>query len=107
MSARHSEATLSGLEISDDNSPAEKALEATDGGFSEQPEGISKDAVPSEKEEAPGLPADTEVEAQTQAQTQATTSEWDWETDPQNPYNWPTSKKVWQVVWVSWFAFTA
>jgi hypothetical protein len=32
---------------------------------------------------------------------------WDWDTDSANPYNWPTSKKLWQIVMISLMAFTA
>lgn len=31
---------------------------------------------------------------------------WNWDDDPSNPYNWPTSKKVLQVVMIGWSAFT-
>jgi hypothetical protein len=30
---------------------------------------------------------------------------WDWSADPDNPYNWPTSKKAWQVGMISAMAF--
>ncbi|KAL7786494.1 major facilitator superfamily transporter [Trichoderma afarasin] len=33
--------------------------------------------------------------------------QWDWETDPDNPYNWPASRKAWQIAIVSSMAFTA
>lgn len=35
------------------------------------------------------------------------TEPWDWETDPDNPYNWPASRKAWQIATVSSMAFTA
>ncbi len=31
--------------------------------------------------------------------------EWDWSTDAENPYNWPSGRKAWQVVMVSLGAF--
>ncbi|KAJ5394934.1 uncharacterized protein N7487_009237 [Penicillium crustosum] len=31
---------------------------------------------------------------------------WNWDDDPSNPYNWPTSQKVLQVVMIGWSAFT-
>lgn len=33
--------------------------------------------------------------------------QWDWEADPDNPYNWPASRKAWQIAIVSSMAFTA
>ncbi|EHK19397.1 uncharacterized protein TRIVIDRAFT_224640 [Trichoderma virens Gv29-8] len=33
--------------------------------------------------------------------------QWDWETDSDNPYNWPASRKAWQIAIVSTMAFTA
>ncbi|KAL7941258.1 major facilitator superfamily transporter [Trichoderma barbatum] len=33
--------------------------------------------------------------------------QWDWENDPDNPYNWPPSRKAWQIAIVSSMAFTA
>ncbi|KAL5084795.1 hypothetical protein Trisim1_011464 [Trichoderma cf. simile WF8] len=33
--------------------------------------------------------------------------QWDWETDPDNPYNWPAGRKAWQIAIVSSMAFTA
>jgi hypothetical protein len=32
---------------------------------------------------------------------------WDWNTDPDNPYNWPAGKKWWQVAMISSFGFLA
>lgn len=31
---------------------------------------------------------------------------WNWDDDPSNPYNWPTSQKVLQVGMIGWSAFT-
>ncbi|KAJ9487283.1 hypothetical protein VN97_g6024 [Penicillium thymicola] len=31
---------------------------------------------------------------------------WNWDDDPSNPYNWPISQKVLQVVMIGWSAFT-
>ena len=31
---------------------------------------------------------------------------WNWDDDPSNPYNWPTSQKVLQVMMIGWAAFT-
>lgn len=31
---------------------------------------------------------------------------WNWDDDPSNPYNWPTSQKVLQVTMIAWAAFT-
>lgn len=31
---------------------------------------------------------------------------WNWDDDPSNPYNWPTSQKVLQVTMIGWSAFT-
>ncbi|KAJ5971476.1 Major facilitator superfamily domain general substrate transporter [Penicillium vulpinum] len=31
---------------------------------------------------------------------------WNWDDDPSNPYNWPTSHKVLQVAMIGWAAFT-
>lgn len=31
---------------------------------------------------------------------------WNWDDDPSNPYNWPTSQKVLQVAMIGWSAFT-
>ncbi|KAJ5189944.1 Major facilitator superfamily domain general substrate transporter [Penicillium cf. griseofulvum] len=31
---------------------------------------------------------------------------WNWDEDPSNPYNWPTSQKVLQVAMIGWAAFT-
>lgn len=33
--------------------------------------------------------------------------DWDWDTDPANPYNWSLGKKIWQIVMISSMAFTA
>lgn len=31
---------------------------------------------------------------------------WNWDDDASNPYNWPTSQKVLQVVMIGWAGFT-
>ncbi|KAJ4856730.1 major facilitator superfamily domain-containing protein [Trichoderma breve] len=57
------------------------------------------------------LPANREKDEHEQGsqdqQSPYPNEQWDWETDPHNPYNWPASRKAWQIAIVSSMAFTA
>ena len=65
--------------------------EATVGGLSE-----------SERENEPGTDDNTAPVEQ-----KSDESAWDWNTDSDNPYNWPTAKKWKQVAMISSFGFLA
>ena len=45
--------------------------------------------------------------ANPQTEQKSDESNWDWNTDPDNPYNWPTGKKWNQVAMISSFGFLA
>jgi hypothetical protein len=82
----------------------------------------TKKPVPADEEKSVSMPSDTEngiadppadgdelagsrtKEAETLA---AAAPEFDWETDPHNPYNWPSWKKFLQILMISAAAFTA
>lgn len=56
--------------------------------------------------EGEGVP-EKDIDEEAQPKRQATDVAWDWDKDPDNPYNWPTGRKWWQVAMISSFAFLA
>lgn len=55
-----------------------------------------------------GLPKlETGENTSTDEKLTSTASTWDWDTDPENPYNWSTKKKWAQVGMASSFAIVA
>lgn len=49
--------------------------------------------------------AGTDTENETKPQRPET--EWDWDNDPHNPYNWPSGRKAVQVCIIASIAFVA
>jgi hypothetical protein len=76
---------------------------------------VEKQADPSQAEADEALTGVEETSSGTEKQDveaaqpppKATDPEWDWNTDPANPYNWSTGKKWNQVLWLSWFALSS
>ena len=67
----------------------------------DRPEGprASEDPRPSVHDSSDDSPVSVDIEKDT--------TEWNWDTDAQNPYNWPLKRKLLQLIMISVAAFSA